>query len=91
MRIVTGLYQAVARDPRFHRKLYVIQTAKACCVISGSSNLTAEGLKSAGEFNLLVRLESGELPLRRLTSAFEHLWSNGTIPLSPELIRRAAI
>ncbi len=78
----------LARDPRFHRKLYLIRDGKACCVISGSSNLTAEGLKSAGEFNLLVRFPNPQAPIQRLVSNFDRLWATGTVQLSPALIQR---
>jgi len=78
----------LARDPRFHRKLYFIRHSNACCMISGSSNLTAEGLKSAGEFNLLVRLPNTEPRVRQLVSHFDRLWTTGTVPLSPERIKR---
>jgi len=78
----------LARDPRFHRKLYFTRNGKACCIISGSSNLTAEGLKSAGEFNLLVRLPNTDPRVRRLVSQFDRLWDSGTVPLSPERIKR---
>ncbi len=78
----------LARDPRFHRKLYLIRDGKACCVISGSSNLTVEGLESAGEFNLLVRLPNPQPPVPRLVSNFDRLWDTGTVQLSPGLIQR---
>ncbi len=77
-----------ARDPRFHRKLYFTRNGKACCIISGSSNLTAEGLKSAGEFNLLVRLLDTDPRVRRLVSQLDRLWDTGTVPLSLERIKR---
>jgi HKD family nuclease len=78
----------LARDPRFHRKLYFSRNSKACCVISGSSNLTAEGLKSSGEFDLLVRLADTDPQTRRLVSEFDRIWKTGAVPLSAERIKR---
>lgn len=80
----------LARDLRFHRKLYLFRDSNACCVISGSSNLTGEGLKSGGEFNLLVRLPQTTPQVRRLVSEFDHLWSTRTVPLSPGRIKQYA-
>src|SRR5438128_1754702 len=42
---LNGRLQArLARDLRFHRKLYLLVNGKECFVISGSSNMTSEGL-----------------------------------------------
>jgi HKD family nuclease len=78
----------IARDPRFHRKVYVIRGGKTCSVVSGSSNLTREGLRSVGEFNLLVRLPNDATRVRRLVSDFDRLWGRGSVLLSAELIKR---
>lgn len=80
----------LARDLRFHRKLYLFRDGNACCVISGSSNLTGEGLKSSGEFNLLARLPRTAPQVRRLVAEFDHLWSTQTVPLSPGRIKQYA-
>jgi len=77
----------LARNLRFHRKLYFTRTGNTCCVISGSSNLSSEGLKSAGEFNLLVRLPESNPQIRRLLSEFERLWETDTVPLSSDYIK----
>ena len=78
----------LAKDPQFHRKLYVLRTSDVCHIISGSSNLTKEELKSPGEFNLLVRLPTSAPQIRRLLLQFDQRWSKGTAPLSLKLIKR---
>jgi HKD family nuclease len=78
----------LARNPRFHRKLYLVGHGKTYSVVSGSSNLTGDGLKSAGEFNLLVRLPVSQPSVRRLSSDFNWLWNTGAVPLSLDRIRR---
>ncbi len=80
----------LARDLRFHRKLYVLRDGTTCYVISGSSNLTDEGLKSTGEFNLLARLPGTARQTQQLAAEFDHLWSTQTVPLSPDRIRQYA-
>ncbi|HWP56391.1 MAG TPA: phospholipase D-like domain-containing protein [Candidatus Acidoferrales bacterium] len=78
----------IARDLRFHRKVYVLRGGKTCSIISGSSNLTGEGLKSAGEFNILVQLPSTTSLARRVVSDFDRLWNSGTVRLTADLIKR---
>lgn len=80
----------LARDLRFHRKLYVFRDGTTCSVISGSSNLTGEGLKSSGEFNLLARLPRTAPETRRLGAEFDHLWSTQSVPLSADRIKQYA-
>jgi HKD family nuclease len=49
----------LSREPRFHRKLYLLYSRKNATAIIGSSNLTSEGLRSGGELNLIARLPKG--------------------------------
>jgi HKD family nuclease len=80
----------LARDLHFHRKLYLFRNGDECSVISGSSNMTGEGLKSSGEFNLLARLPQAAPQVRQLVAEFDHLWSSRTVPLSLGRIKHYA-
>jgi HKD family nuclease len=84
------LQTRLAKDLNFHRKLYVVGTADVRYAVSGSSNLTAEGLTSRGEFNLLARVRAAGQEARSLQAHFDTLWSKGTVPLSADRIRRYA-
>ena len=67
-----------------------MRSGKTCHVICGSSNLTAEGLKSGGEFNLIARLSGTAPAVRRLAAEFDRLWSTETVPLSVSRIEQYA-
>jgi HKD family nuclease len=84
------LQTRLAKDVYFHRKLYVIGTPRVRYIISGSSNLTREGLASRGEFNLLAGLEPTDAGSRHLHAQFETLWSRGTVPVSLARIKKYA-
>lgn len=79
----------VSREPKLHRKLYLMDHGRTTKVVCGSSNLTLEGLNSPGELNLLVGLRSHDPALKSLTDGFQAAWSRRTsAELTKELIRR---
>jgi len=74
----------IARAPNLHRKVYVFGLAKQTALLVGSSNLSAEGLCSEGELNVLLRLLGHPDLLRYVPELAEG--NKATTPLTPQLI-----
>lgn len=81
----------LSREPRFHRKVYLIESRTRAVAIVGSSNLTREGLRSGGELDLMVSLPTAAPSYQRLKAAFDKDWApDGAVPLTKERIKRYA-
>lgn len=79
----------LSREPRFHRKVYLIENRTRAVAIVGSSNLTREGLRSGGELDLMVSLPTAAPSYGRLKGAFERDWDpDRAVPLTKERIGR---
>src|SRR5579883_985288 len=76
----------LSREPRFHRKLYLLTKRTHSIAIVGSSNLTHEGLRSGGELSIIVRLPKASLPAKKVAQAFEDDWEHRAVPLTAEQI-----
>jgi HKD family nuclease len=74
----------LSREPKFHRKLYLLNSRLKSTAILGSSNLTREGLRSGGELNLIVSLPKGTLAVKKIGQAFEDDWEHRAVPLGAE-------
>jgi HKD family nuclease len=60
-----------SKEPRFHRKFYLLRTRGHAVVILGSSNLTRDGMRSGGELNLIAHLPRGSPVVKKIT----RMWS----------------
>lgn len=70
----------------FHPKSYHFRKPGKMIVILGSSNMTASGLHTGVEWNIV--LDDSEINLSEVASSFEKLWlSENTQTLSPNLIK----
>jgi HKD family nuclease len=79
----------LSREPRFHRKVYLLENRTRAVAIVGSSNLTREGLRSGGELNLLTSLPKDASSYKRLRKAFDKDWhKRRAVPLTRERIKR---
>jgi len=79
----------LSREPKFHRKVFLLENRTRAVAIVGSSNLTREGLRSGGELDLMVSLPKKVSSYRRLKAAFDKDWSERrAVPLIAERIRR---
>jgi len=77
---------SVANSPNLHRKVYVFNLPKQTALLVGSSNLSAEGLWSEGECNVLLRLP-GSPNLRTYVPELAE-GTKAVKPLTPDLISR---
>jgi len=72
----------IARNPRFHWKLYLFESEGRATGFIGSSNLTNDGLSVKGELN--VRLTSAGLKgaLAHVAETFDRVWEKDSVPLT---------
>jgi len=77
----------ISLEQQFHQKLYVIRSKPLdrTTIIIGSSNLTAGGLKSGGELNIMIKTRIGSALARKIDSIFGEEWARG-VKLSDDLI-----
>jgi HKD family nuclease len=77
----------LSADTKLHAKLYIIHgNDRVYCVI-GSSNLSAEGLSSSGELNLLFADRSTNITIRNLNRRFDDAWTRDSVELTQDIIR----
>lgn len=81
---------SLSREPKFHRKVYLLYGKGRATAIVGSSNLTSDGLRSGGELNLVVSLPKYDTAIKRLQRAFEKDWKHRAVPLTDTRIKRYA-
>jgi HKD family nuclease len=80
----------ISREPRFHRKLYLVTSrAQGHCIV-GSSNLTTEGLTARDELNLLLTMPPAVQPFAGLARRFDEDWRLECVPVTAELVRKYA-
>jgi HKD family nuclease len=72
----------IARNERFHWKLYLFNTERRVVAYVGSSNLTGDGLGAEGEFNLRLMGARGDHALRNIAETFDRTWQKDSIPLT---------
>lgn len=78
----------LSKEPQFHRKVYLIKSATRSTAIIGSSNLTKDGLQSAGELNVILNLPNNTAHLKKFINSFETQWNSRAVPLTEERIER---
>lgn len=78
----------LSQEPKFHRKMYIIEKKTKVTAIIGSSNLTKEGLTSGGELNIAFTFSKDSKPCLELNNAFEKDWQHRSVSLSIDQIRR---
>jgi len=76
----------VSREPKFHRKVYLVKGGNTVKAIIGSSNLTSDGLHSGGELNVFLSCPATSAPMRRLSISFDNDWEEHAVPLSEVII-----
>ena len=59
----------LSTEPKFHRKVYLVENDTQATAIIGSSNLTKEGLQSGGELNAVLSLPRNSVSIRSWTLA----------------------
>jgi len=72
----------IARNPRFHWKVYMFSWQRRLVAYVGSSNLTGDGLGTEGEFNLRLSGTSRDRCLVNITETFDRSWRKDAVPLN---------
>jgi hypothetical protein len=72
----------IARNSRFHWKVYLFTNEGHSAAYVGSSNLTGDGLGAEGEFNLRRSGAVGDRALRNIADIFERSWHKDSAPLT---------
>jgi HKD family nuclease len=77
-----SLQVKVAKNFRFHWKVYLFSTEQRLAAYVGSSNLTGDGLAAEGEFNLRLSGAMGDRALRNIAETFDRTWRKDSVPLT---------
>jgi HKD family nuclease len=76
----------ISADPHFHWKTYFLMGKTTANAVIGSSNLTDDGLRQTGEFNVVLSMQKTSKPFRELHAPFEKHWQARSKPLTEELL-----
>ena len=76
------LYVRVARNSRFHWKLYIFRKGSSRRLYIGSSNLTEDALTSSGELSVKLTAKASDAIANSLETEFEKLWQHKTFLLN---------
>jgi HKD family nuclease len=79
----------ISRNRKFHSKLYILKARSTLTVFIGSSNLSVEGLSSAGELIASLTLAAGTAPAFQVATEFDRMWEHAS-PLNTDLLKRYA-
>jgi HKD family nuclease len=75
----------IAKNSRFHWKVYIFSGHRRLVAYVGSSNLTGDGLATEGEFNLRISGTNRDRCLVNITDTFDRSWRKDTIPLDQKI------
>jgi HKD family nuclease len=79
----------IARNPRFHWKVYIFSGHRRQIGYVGSSNLTKDGLGTEGELNVRISSTAGGA-LASLIETYERTWRKDAILLDEDIAERFA-
>jgi HKD family nuclease len=85
-----AFFARVARNNRFHWKLYVFRKGKRQVSDIGSSNLTRDGMTASGQLSVKLTTRTSEKLSRAVAREFEALWSddNESFPIDSRFARK---
>ena len=66
----------ISTDQHFHWKTYFLICKTTAQVIIGSSNLTDDGLRQSGEYNVVLSMQKASKPFQDLHGVFERHWDS---------------
>jgi HKD family nuclease len=78
----------IARNRKFHTKLYLLTSKTKVTALIGSSNLSSDGLLSDGELVMCFTITPSADIAKHLSEQFEAIWMQETVPLTLGLIQR---
>lgn len=73
----------IARNNRFHWKLYIFSTGVNRRLYVGSANFTEDGLRAEGELSLKVTATDSDAISKTLQSEFDAIWQDDKCSFSP--------
>ena len=73
----------VARNDRFHWKLYIFEKGKSRKLFVGSANFTDDGLRASGELSVKITARADDTISKSLQGEFDALWNNEKHSFSP--------
>lgn len=79
---------SISHDGHFHWKCYFVKGPKSARLVVGSSNLTGDGLRQTGEFNVVLTVATDSKPYQDLTVHFETHWKGRSTPLSDVILEK---
>jgi HKD family nuclease len=77
---------SISRDAHFHWKCYFVKRTKNANLVIGSSNLTGDGLRQTGEFNVVLTVAIDSNPFRDVTKHFDNQWIRKASPLTEAIL-----
>lgn len=80
------LQVSISRDSHFHWKCYFLKRSSSARLVVGSSNLTGDGLRQSGEFNLVLSVPTDSKPYRDVTALFETHWIKRAMLLTDSIL-----
>lgn len=78
----------ISTVPHFHWKSYFLLKRTSATVVVGSSNLTDDGLRQAGEFNVVLTLKQSSSQFKCIHDIFDRNWQGKSKPLNIDVLRR---
>jgi HKD family nuclease len=75
----------IARNNRFHWKLYIFRCGNSRRLYVGSANFTEDGLDASGELSVKITAKASDSIARLLEDEFDALWQNETLLLSKKV------
>ncbi len=79
---------SISKDNHFHWKCYFIKRDKSARLVVGSSNMTGDGLRQTGEFNLVLTVPTDSKPFLDTTNLFESHWTKKSKPLTDVILMK---
>lgn len=77
----------IARNNRFHWKLYIFRDGNSRRLYVGSANLTDDGLDASGELSVRISAKSNDSIVKSLETEFDNLWQNDAFLLSNKILK----
>jgi len=78
----------IARNNRFHWKLYLFGKGRARRLYIGSANFTDEGLKYSGELSVKIGASARDRIARSIHEEFRNLWKHYAFEPRPAFLRK---
>ena len=87
--VFPGSFQLkIARNNRFHWKMYMFRKGTARRLYVGSANFTEEGLRYSGELTIKIETRAKDEIARSIHEEFQDLWRHHAFEPKPAFVRK---